>query len=93
VRSDWQLPILDHLDVPIGLKVVPKPVIKQFECSHIRIIIPLNHGMILLLSEVCGHARMAAIHTSKSVEVVGLEQMNHFLDNITRFFFFRRMLT
>jgi hypothetical protein len=55
----------------------------QVERPHIQIIIPLNHGMIFLPSEVRGPARMVAIHSFESVHVVGPERMNHFLDHIT----------
>jgi hypothetical protein len=64
----------------------------QVRHSHIQIIIPLNHGMIFLPSEDRGLVRVIMIHSSKSVEIVGLEWMKCFLDSIT-WFFFLDMLT
>jgi hypothetical protein len=58
-------------------------MIMQVRRPYIRIIIPLNHGMILLSCEICGPMRMAAIHSYESVHVVGLERMNQLLDSIT----------
>jgi hypothetical protein len=88
VWSDWLPLILDHFDIPISLKVVPKMVIMEVGGPNIRILIPLNHGMILLPHEIGGLARMATVHSSEGVQEVGLEQRDHFLDGITRFFFF-----
>jgi hypothetical protein len=55
---------------------------------NIRILIPLNHGIILLPCEICGPLRMTMIHSSEDVQIVGLERRDHFLDGITRIIFF-----
>jgi hypothetical protein len=83
--SDWIFSFLDHFDVLICMEIVPKSVIMQVRCPNIRIIIPLNHGMILLLGEVCGPTRVTMIHSPEGVQVVRFERWNHLLNGITWF--------
>jgi hypothetical protein len=52
VWRDWLLSILDHFDISISLKIVPKAVIMEVGSPNIRILIPLNHGMPFLMKSV-----------------------------------------
>jgi hypothetical protein len=87
MSGDWVSSVLDHFGVPIYLEIVPESVIMQVGCPNIRINIPLNHRMILLLGEVCGPARVTTIHSSVGVQEVQLEKWNHLLNDITWFLF------
>jgi hypothetical protein len=82
VWSDCLLSFLDHFDVPVYLEVVPESVIMQVGCPNIRVIIPLNHGMVLLLCVIHGPMRLTVIHSPKGVQVVWLERWNHFLNGV-----------
>jgi hypothetical protein len=44
--SDGILPVLDHGEVPIGLEVVPKPMIVKLSGPLIGVFMSVDHGLV-----------------------------------------------
>jgi hypothetical protein len=81
--SDGILPVLDHGEVPIGLKVIPKPVIVKLGGPLIGVFMSVDHGLIFLFCEFCRSARVMTIHSSKGVLIIILKWTLNLLNYVT----------
>jgi hypothetical protein len=62
LRSDRILLILDDGEVPICLNVAPKPMIMQFGGPLIKVVIPIDHGLVFSSCIICSPSRVMTIH-------------------------------
>jgi hypothetical protein len=85
--GDGILSVLNHCEVPIGLKVIPKPMTVKLGGPLIGVFMSINHGLIFTPCEVCRSARVTTIHSSKGVLIVCPKWTLNLLNYVTSSFF------
>jgi hypothetical protein len=68
--NDGILPVLNHCEVPICLKIIPKPVIIKVGGPLIGVFMSIDHRLILSPCEICRPTRVMTIHSSKGVLII-----------------------
>jgi hypothetical protein len=68
--NDGILLVLNHCEVPICLKIIPKPVIIKVGGPLIGVFMSIDHRLILSPCEICRPARVMTIHSSKGVLII-----------------------
>jgi hypothetical protein len=85
--SDGILPVLNHCEVPIGLEIIPKPVIVKLGGPLIGVFMSIDHGLIFSLCEVHRSVRVMTIHSSKGVLIISPKWTLNLLNYVTSSYF------
>jgi hypothetical protein len=89
VLSDGILLVLNHCEVPIGLKVIPKLVIVKLGGLLIGVFMSVDHGLIFFPCEVLRSVRVMMIHSSKGVLIISPKWTLNLLNYVTGSYFSR----